>query len=89
MNVQDFNYEKQLTPQTESPEYISGLIAEAEKHMNAAGVFPDERGQYDFADVVFYDPELSNERKIEVLEMIGGQDERIAQLAKIETRQTF
>ncbi len=64
---------------------IEQAVKDTATALRAAGVEPNSDGQYDFADVVFYDPAMSTQEKIEMLELCDEPNERIAeQLAELK-----
>lgn len=48
--------------------------------MRADGIEPDENGQWEFADVIFYDADMDSEDKIYWLSQCPNQEARIEQL---------
>ncbi len=46
------------------------------------GIVTDENGQYQFADLIFFDPDMSAENKIVWLKECAGQETRISELEK-------
>lgn len=65
---------------------INKLIQFSHSAMAKAGIKADENGQYEFADCIFFDMQMSDELKIYWLEMCDGQEERIGAL-KAEANQ--
>jgi CheY-like chemotaxis protein len=63
---------------------IRKLIQFSHSAMAKAGIFPDQNGQWEFADCIFFDMQMSDVDKIYWLEQIedNSQKERIAALQK-------